>query len=99
MSTYMDIRKGVYDEELEEIQEALVARKKTLAARRFDKLEVGARVRFVQTTRPTYLRGVEGTISGKKINRLMVRLDHPTGRFRGEIRTHPALLEEVTTGK
>lgn len=95
MSILREIRNGLHDEFLQEIQEEVVRRRQVLGRMQFAELAVGSRVRFVQTIRPTYLRGMEATVVGKKVSKLMVRLDRPVGRFRGDIRVPAALIEPV----
>jgi len=94
MSTRQEILKGLHDEELEDIEDAVRRRRRILGAQRFGTIEVGTKVRFISTIRPTYLAGAEATVVGKKVTKLMVRLAVPVGRFRGDLRV-PASLVEV----
>src|SRR6185503_3301283 len=95
MSILKDIRNGLHDEFLEEIQREVQQRRQVLGRMQFAGLAVGSRVRFIQTIRPTYLRGMEATVVGKKVSKLVVRLASPVGRFRGDIRVPAALIEPV----
>lgn len=99
MSLLADIRRGLHDDDLDDLQLAIQARKKTLGTRNFSSIPVGARVRFVPTIRPTYLRGIEAVVVGKKTSKLIVHLDAPVGRFRGDVRVPGALIELVEGGQ
>lgn len=95
MGLLTSIRQGKYDAHLDQIADALAARKRIIAANRFYELKVGDRVRFVDKIRPTYLSGVEATVVGKKVKKVIVRLDAPVGRFRGDIYCLAHLIEPV----
>jgi hypothetical protein len=95
MSLISDIRRGVHDDDLDELALAIMGRKKTLGVLNFSQFQVGDRVRFVPTIKPTYLRGVEATVVGKKVSKLIVRMDAPVGRFRGDLRVPGSLVERA----
>lgn len=90
-----DIRRGLHDDDLDDLMLAIQARKKTIGIQNFSNIPVGAKVRFVSTIRPTYLRGVEAVVVGKKVSKLIVRLNSPVGRFRGDIRVPGTLVELI----
>lgn len=95
MSLTADIRRGLHDDDLDDLLLAIQARKKAIGVRNFSELAIGTKVRFVATIRPTYLRGQEATIVGKKVSKLIVRLDQPVGRFFGDIRVPGTLVEPI----
>lgn len=95
MSLIADIRRGIHDDDLDDLLLTIQARKKTIGIQNFAEIAVGAKVRFVPTIRPTYLRGVQATVVGKKVSKLIVRLDSPVGRFRGDIRVTGSLVEPI----
>lgn len=95
MSLTADIRRGLHDDDLDDLVLAIQMRKKTIGVQNFSNIQVGSRVRFVATIRPTYLRGVEARVVGKKVSKLIVHLDAPVGRFRGDIRVPGSLVEPV----
>jgi hypothetical protein len=95
MSLLAEIRRGDHDDDLDDIVLALQARKKAIGVRNFSDIPVGSKVRFVGTTKPTYLRGMTATVVGKKVSKLIVRLDSPVGRFHGDIRVPGSLVEPV----
>jgi hypothetical protein len=95
MSLLAEIRRGLHDEDLDELSLAITARKKAIGIQNFAEIPIGARVRFVATIRPTYLRGIEAKVVGKKVSKLIVRLDSPVGRYRGDIRVPGSLVEPV----
>lgn len=93
MSLTSDIRRGLHDDDLDDLVLAIQARKKTIGVQNFANIPIGAKVRFVSTIRPTYLRGVEAMVVGKKVSKLIVRPTTPVGRFRGDIRVAGTLVE------
>jgi hypothetical protein len=95
MSLLSEVRRGVHDEDLDDLLLAIQARKKSIGIQNFSEIPVGSRVRFVPTIRPTYLRGIEATVVGKKVSKLIVRLDNPVGRYHGDIRVPGSLVEPV----
>lgn len=61
--------------------------------------DVGDRVRIRPAVRPAYLRGALGTVQGALGMRVLVRLDHPIGRFLdAQVRCAPEGLERVGAG-
>jgi hypothetical protein len=95
MSIFSEIRKGMYDEDLDLMGQAIIQRRKAISQELFMDIAIGTKVVFRDTVRPTYLRGVEGTVVGKKISKLVVRLSSPVGRYRGDIRVPTSLVEVV----
>lgn len=91
----VQIRQGLHDDELDDIIQYAMMRKKSLASMIFAELKSGDRVRFVSTVRPTYLRGAQGTVVGKKVSKLIIKLDRPMGRFHSDIRVPPSIIERV----
>ena len=97
MLSRRDILNGAYDDQLEDILDALKRRKEILATQSFWELKVGDKIRFVNSIRPTYLAGLEATVTEKRTKKLGVKLDHPVGRFYGTITVPPSLVEKITT--
>jgi hypothetical protein len=95
MSLISEVRRGEHDDDLDELLLAIGARKKTIGVLNFSSFKVGDRIRFVPTIKPTYLRGVEATVVGKKVSKLIVRMDSEVGRFHGDIRVPGSLVERV----
>lgn len=92
------ISKGELDSILDQMAQAIIYRKRIVGYERAKSLKPGDRVRFVQTARPTYLRGLEGTVQGFRNTRVMVMLDFPVGRFsRGPLRCPVAIIEPIPT--
>jgi hypothetical protein len=93
------IADGELDAHLTAIADAVHARLDLLetvnSAKALATLTVGDRVRFNSTTRPQYLRGVEGVVIELDQHTATVCVHQPLGRFRsGEIRLCPPLLLE-----
>lgn len=91
------IADGELDAHLTAIADAVHARLDLLetvnSAKALAMLTVGDRVRFNNTTRPQYLRGVEGVVIELDQHTATVCVHQPIGRFRsGEIRRCPPLL-------
>lgn len=76
------------DPELERLSGAISARRAVLRAEReaqtAARITPGVRVRLQRIT-PRYLDGVTGVVTGREKGRIQVRLDHPVGRFSGEV--------------
>lgn len=91
-----NIRGGAHDDELDAIIQAAQLRKKALAPTVYD-FQIGDRVRFSNTTRPQYMRGVEATVIARRQTKLTVRIDHDNGRFRAgaNITAPAAILEKI----
>ena len=96
MTIANDIRRGLHDEDLEFIARAVQERQKALAPKARD-FEVGDQVRFKSTTRPQYMRGVVGRISGIRQTKVTVTIEHSQGRFRAgsPIICPPSILEKL----
>ena len=75
------IQIGEFDEDLDRISAAANARGKALAPTARD-FKVGDKVRFKNTTRPQYMRGMLATVSGIRQTKITVTIDHSNGRFR-----------------
>lgn len=93
------IAAGVLDPHLTAIGDAVHARLELLdtvnSAKALAMLNVGDRVRFNHTTRPQYLRGVEGVVIELGRDTATVCVHGPVGRFRtGTVRECPPLLLE-----
>jgi hypothetical protein len=93
------IAAGVLDPHLNAIADAIHARLELLdtvnSAKAMAMLNVGDRVRFNHSTRPQYLRGIEGVVIELGRNTATVCVHGPVGRFRqGTIRECPPLLLE-----
>ena len=97
MGLLQSIREGKYDENLDSIAAAVMARKKVMGYRLFDELEVGDEVVFLNTVRPTYLRGEKGKVTGFRRSKILIQLARPSGRFMGGIVAHPQSIKKVVT--
>lgn len=91
---------GVLDHHLERVAGVVRGRMEALRAAHdaqiLDTLAIGDRVRITHPARPAYLLGQTGTVAGRMKQSILVRLDHPVGRFdRGEIRCPPRVLERL----
>lgn len=93
------IAAGDLDHELDRIggvvseRRALLRAADTMAV--MANLRVGDRVSINGSVRPKYMHGACGTVTGWAGPRVVVRLDHPTGRFGGELRCPPSVLEPL----
>lgn len=90
-----DIRDGVYDDQLENLTDAISRRKDYQNALKFFSFNVGDRVRYVSSVSPKYLAYKPGTIVEINRKRVVVKLDNPVGRFAGKITTPPNLIERI----
>lgn len=91
------IADGELDVHLTAIADAVGARLDLLetvnSAKALAMLTVGDRVRFNNSARPQYLRGIEGVVIELEPHTATVCVHQPIGRFRsGEIRRCPPLL-------
>lgn len=91
-----NIRGGAHDDELDAIIREAMARKKALAPQARD-FNSGDRVRFNNSTRPQYMRGMTATVIGIRQTKLELRIDRDHGRFRaGHTTIAPAsILEKI----
>ena len=68
----------------------------TESLRVLTRLDVGDRVRINHHARPLYLQGRTATVIGQESGKVVVKLDHPTGRFvTGEVRCPPLVLDQL----
>ena len=59
-------------------------------------LNPGDRVEFNETAKPRYLVGLVGVITGKELERCVVQLDEPVGRFtNGEVKARAIQLRPL----
>jgi hypothetical protein len=76
---------GVLDEYLDHIAAIVKIRRDIIAGVTnlvaLSLLNPGDRVQFNETAKPRYLVGLVGTITGKEIERCVVQLDEPVGRY------------------
>ena len=72
---------GIADGEEKRVYAAMKYRREQLDFDLFHLLQVGDRVRFTQTCRPQYLRGVEATVVKIRQKKVEVKLDRPVGKF------------------
>jgi hypothetical protein len=95
MATILElIQSGKYDKHLDQITRAIQYRKEEIAF----EMVPGSRARFRRNTRPAYLAGQEVTVIEWRRSRVLVQMDHPTGRFYrggGRIIAHPGGLEPI----
>lgn len=92
----INIRGGAHDDELDAIIRAAQDRKKALAPTVYD-FRVGDKVRFNDTTRPQYMRGMLATVVARRQTKLTVRIDRDHGKFRAgrDIVAPTSILERV----
>ena len=95
-----EIANGAHDENLRLLADVINARLRVLAAteslRVLTRLDVGDRVRINHHARPLYLQGRTATVIGQESGKVVVKLDHPTGRFvTGEVRCPPLVLDQL----
>jgi len=95
-----EIANGAHDENLRLLADVINARLRVLAATEslkvLTRLDVGDRVRINQHARPLYLQGRTATVIGQESGKVVVKLDHPTGRFvTGEVRCPPLVLDQL----
>jgi len=95
-----EIANGAHDENLRLLADVINARLGVLAAteslRVLTRLGVGDRVRINHHARPLYLQGRTATVIGQESGKVVVKLDHPTGRFvTGEVRCPPLVLDQL----
>lgn len=95
------ILSGDADENIDSVVQALSSRKRTLAARLFDELEEGDRVRVRQgTIKPVYLQGALATVMNKRTTKITIQFDDdindPYGKWAGNrCICSPSMLEKV----
>ncbi len=59
-------------------------------------LNPGDRVQFNETAKPRYLVGLVGVVTGKELERCVVQLDEPVGRFtNGEVKARAIQLRPL----
>lgn len=86
---------GKLDSELDLITRSIKTRKEMLDTVLKNSLKVGDKVKFNDTTKPTYMRGMVATVTEIRRERVSVKLEKPTGRFQSEIVTPVSLLVKV----
>ena len=91
---------GVLDDHLEQIaaivkiRRDLIAGMTELVARA--RFKVGDRVQFTESASPRYLAGCVGVITRKEIERCVVQLDDPVGRYTdGEVKARASQLMKL----
>ena len=82
-------------EELRGVLEQVQERRRVLANQTRAALSIGDTVVFTNTTKPTYLRGVRGTVMGFGNSRVNVRLAEPMGRFSRDLRVPASIISKV----
>ena len=84
MTIVTDIISGVYDSELNSIQEAIRQRRKLTksahAAVTMTELKIGDKI-VLKEISPKYMIGMAATVTGKRRTKLEVTLDIACGRF------------------
>lgn len=81
MDFVTEIYCGNYDNDLNRIAAAIKDRRDQLAAKVRCQLYHGAKVRFRDTVKPSYLAGAEATVTGMARKRVTVVLPRSYGRF------------------
>lgn len=89
------IIKGELDDKLEDVMTCVRGRREIIGRMKFFELNVGDRVRFVSSVRPSYLAGKVGRLAEHKNKKVVVDLDMPAGKFWRGIRTPVGLIERV----
>jgi hypothetical protein len=94
------IARGELDDQLAVLGAVINQRVRLLATARsmtaLASLRVGDRVRINHSAKPNYLHGRAATVTGWAGQNVIVRLDHPVGRFTtGELRCPPLVLEPL----
>ena len=97
------ISSGELDPELTILHDAIAQRRHTLRAIQTAgallEFQPGDRVKLNCTTRPLYLHGARGTVTGLIEQQVIVALDQPTGRYRsGQLRCPPLTLDKLSVG-
>jgi hypothetical protein len=95
-----EIANGAHDEHLRLLADVINARLRVVAATEslkvLTRLDVGDRVRINHHARPLYLQGRTATVIAQESGKVVVKLDHPTGRFvTGEVRCPPLVLDQL----
>lgn len=87
---------GYFDDKIETLLQTVRLRRDEIdslaAFKKKHALKIGQPVWFNERTRPTYLQGVKAIVDDINRTRIVVRLDQPTGRFRGKITTSLDLI-------
>lgn len=82
MTVIEDIKAGVHDAFLNDIEKAVAERLiQVRTARSAREYGIGDRVKFNSYCGTKYLHGHEAVVTGIKQKKLTVRLDRPVGRF------------------
>lgn len=91
-----NIRGGAHDDELDAILAAVRDRQKALAPTVWD-FAPGDKVRFTNTTRPQYMRGMLATVVARRQTKVTVRIDRDHGRYRAgaNIVCPTSILEKI----
>lgn len=102
MSVSGDVLLGKHDDELDAIERAARERRATVAKANVASLAPGDKVRFIQSTRPAYLRGLVATFVRSNRERIVVTIDDEhdgtpqhKGRYASELTVPPALVERL----
>ena len=91
---------GELDGEEDRLYDAIKQRSKYLAQQLKAQLRKNDKVRFSQTARPAYLRGVEATVSGFTNTKVLINIDagqRKAGRYAGakDVACPPTILEKI----
>jgi hypothetical protein len=96
-----DLMLGVLDDHLEQIaaivkiRQDMIAGVTELVAR--SRFHQGDRVRFIDSAKPRYLAGHSGVISKMEMERCVVQLDDPIGRYTdGVVKARATQLEPIS---
>lgn len=90
----LSIMTGEQDEWLDNITAVVHNRKRDMAPKIWE-YRVGERVRFNDSTKPKYLRGVEATVRDINRTRIVVDLDQRVERFFKNITVPLTLVDKV----
>ncbi len=94
------IANGELDSELTALHDAIAQRLHTLnaikTANALLSFQIGDRVRLNCSSRPNYLHGAPGTVTGLTGQHVNVKLDQPIGRYHtGQLRCPPLILDKL----
>jgi ribosomal protein L21E len=90
------IKKGLLDNSLDDLYEAISARRKRIARDLFHDLRVGDTVQINEHIKPKYMVGQTGTVVDKRQSKVEVEFDRPMGRFGQRVICPVTSLKKLT---
>lgn len=94
--TYNDIVAGKLDDCLNILAEAIAFRRERLNAKKMNSFNIGDKVKFNNSVKPKYLRGIQATITNVRRKRIEIKLDYSIGRFASRITCPVSLIEKIS---